>query len=136
MIGMMVSQQHAQHRLAGGFLDALAQRLAVATRRAGVDHHHTVRGIDETDVDDIAAVFRREIICAAFQQPDTVSDLPGLQVVIKRLGKAGTKSQQKNYPAHAFFLEICLSRELRPEAGLLQTGRSLLLLVGAAPRGE
>ena len=136
MIGVMVSQQHAQHRFAGGFLDALAQSLAVATRRTGVDHHHTVCGFDKADVDDIAAVFRREIIGTALQQPDTLGDLSGLQVVIECLGKPGTESQQKQYPAHAFLLEICLSRELRPEAGLLLTGRALLVLVGAAPRGE
>ena len=79
MIGMMMGQQHLDHRFVGGRGNGFAHRFAVSPGRPGVDHHHAAFGDDERCVDDVAAVGLGKIVGAAFQQPGVGGDLPGLE---------------------------------------------------------
>ena len=94
MIGVMMGQQHLNHRLIGGGGNRLAQGFAIASRGPRVDHHHPAVGDDEARIDDIATVGLTEIIGAAFQQPGAFGDLPRLQRILQigqhRLAQAQT----------------------------------------------
>ena len=102
MVGMMMGQHDLEQRLVSDAGNRLAHRLAVATRRAAVDHHNAFIGDDKPGVDDIAAVGLGEVVRAAFKQPHTIGNLPGLQVVVERIGvHAGAgQRRQYEYPAH------------------------------------
>ena len=83
MVGVMVGNQHLDHRLGGDAGDGLAHGFAVAPRRPGVDHHHASLGDNEGGVDDIAAIGLGKIVGAAFEQPGVVGDQPGLEGVVE-----------------------------------------------------
>ncbi|MNC23994.1 hypothetical protein D3C75_720350 [compost metagenome] len=101
MVGVMMGQQHFDHRLAGGGGNGLAQSLAVAFRRPAVDHHHPTVGDDERGVDDIAAVVLGEIVGAALQQPGALGDLPGLEPIVQVCpGRQAQAQQQQQNATH------------------------------------
>ena len=106
MVRMVMGEQHLDHRTVGDARNGLAHGLAVAFRRPAVDHHHARLGDDEAGVDDVAAVALLEVVGRAFQQPDILGDLFGLQLVaqlgLRRQRQAAGKDQGEK--AHDFSL--------------------------------
>jgi hypothetical protein len=88
IVWMQVQVQHQPHRGGRDRCNRLALLLAIQPRRAGVDDHHAVAGVDKRRIDDVAAVAGREVGIGAFQQPHARGDLARGQAIVRRLQRS------------------------------------------------
>ncbi len=94
MVRVVVRNVSADDVFAGRRADEVMQRFAEQPRRSGIDDDRTVRGVDEGRVDNRAAVFRREELAFAVDNPGCLPDRRGFQIVCQGGEQAARAERQ------------------------------------------